>query len=546
MQASHYRTIKSGAKYAHLFPKAGGEEIIIKKGADVSDTLDFIPSTVYKTLSDTKEISKLLKGKSLYETCRNIWDFVYNHIQYHHDEEGVEQVRRPARTWMDRVRGVDCDCYTVFISSILTNLQIPHIYRITKYKYKNNFQHIYPIVPTTDGKYITIDAVVTKFNYEEPFTQKKDTPMNLSYLNGIDTAEENSLMAVSPNSDIRDLPDFQDFDGLGKIKIGEAFKKFAHVANKGNLAAVLLRLGVLASMKLNLFQIPKNLRYAYLTDDQVRTQAIDRGQINKLRKIKSKLEDIFYGAGGDIVNLKKAMLTGKGNKDHSVSGTDEFDMNTPLRELLSGIYDEEYVNATKEVNGLGDPATGTAIAAATTVLAAIAAVIKAVGTIKKGGVPVTDKDGGTTPNDTDNNATAPTVSPATIDDTANQVKINTREKAKTPDTTTPPADTAPPDLKQKANMEIVKTETPAPPATTTPPTTFMETAKAWMAENPKTTAAIGVATVAFIAFGVFEIHKHHHKTHPATTQTNPALSATPTSRKKRRGKRHKKAVIALL
>ena len=557
MQASHYRTIKSGAKYANLFPKAGGQEIIIKKGAGVSDTLRFAPKVVYDTLSDTKELSKLLKGKSLYETCHNIWDFVYNHIQYHHDEEGVEQVRRPARTWMDRVRGVDCDCYTVFISSILTNLQIPHTYRITKYKYKDNYQHIYPIVPTTDGKYITIDAVVTKFNYEEPFTEKKDTPMNLSYLNGIDTEEENSLMAVSPNSDIRDLPDFQDFDGLGKIKIGNILKTVAHAANKANPAAVLLRLGVLASMKLNLFQIPKNLKYAYLTDAQVKEQDLDVKKITKLRKVLKKMEDVFYGAGGDKKNLKKSMLSGRGNKKHDVKGLGDYDIDTPLRELLSGIYDEEYTNVAKEMNGLGDPATGTAIAAATTVLAAIAAVIKGIGGVKKA---ISPQASGTVKPTLDANGN-PVPLPDDTDGTTNltATNTNTRQRAKTANTATPPPDdddTATPDAKQqattnlnliakKANMQLTKTDAAAAAltTTTTPPTTFMETAKAWIEDNPKTTAVIGVGIAAVIVFGVFELHKHHHKIHPAAT---PALSGTPKPRKKRRGKKYKKAAIALL
>ena len=549
MQASHYRTIKSGAKYANLFPRAGGKEIIIKKGAGVSDTLDFIPSTVYKTLSDTKELSKLLKGKSLYETCHNIWDFVYNHIQYHHDEEGVEQVRRPARTWMDRVRGVDCDCYTVFISSILTNLQIPHTYRITKYKYKDNYQHIYPIVPTADGKYITIDAVVTKFNYEEPFTEKKDTPMNLSYLNGIDTEEEeNSLMAVSPNSDIKDLPDFQDFDGLGKIKIGNILKTVAHAANKANPAAVLLRLGVLASMKLNLFQIPKNLKYAYLTDAQVKEQDLDVKKITKLRKVLKKMEDVFYGAGGDKKNLKKSMLSGRGNKKHDVKGLGDYDIDTPLRELLSGIYDEEYTNAAKEMNGLGDPATGTAIAAATTVLAAIAAVIKGIGGVKKA---ISPQASGTVKPTLDANGN-PVPLPDDTDGTT--TNTNTRQRAKTTnadastdtDTAQQQTNTDQRLMVKNANTDVAKVEAPATPATTTPPTTFMETAKAWITDNPKT-IVVGVVAAAVIVFGVFELHKHHHKTHPATTPaTTPALSGTPKPRKKRRGKKYKKAAIALL
>ena len=160
MEAKHKRNIKSGAEFNHLFPKPEGNEIEIRRDADVSATVAFIPQVVLETLHDTNRIAKLLKGDTLDETCKNIWDFVYEHIQYAKDKDGVEQIRRPARTWADRVRGVDCDCYTVFISSILTNLDIPHIYRIAKYKNRNYFQHIYPIVPIDNGKYLTIDCVV--------------------------------------------------------------------------------------------------------------------------------------------------------------------------------------------------------------------------------------------------------------------------------------------------------------------------------------------------------------------------------------------------
>src|ERR1700757_3403953 len=110
MQANHYRTIKNGKEYDYLFPQAEGNEITVKWDANVWDTLKLIPKIVYDTLQDTKALSKTLKTDNVYETCKNIWDFVYNHIQYAHDEEGVEQIRRPARTWMDKVRGVDCDC----------------------------------------------------------------------------------------------------------------------------------------------------------------------------------------------------------------------------------------------------------------------------------------------------------------------------------------------------------------------------------------------------------------------------------------------------
>ena len=297
MEANHKRHIKSGAEFNHLFPKPIGEEVEIKRDADVSATVAFIPQVVLETLHDTNKISKLLKGNTLDETCSNIWHFVYNHIQYAKDKDGVEQIRRPARAWYDRTRGVDCDCYTVFISSILTNLEIPHTYRITKYKNRSYFQHIYPIVPTSNGNYITIDCVVNEYNYEEPYTEKKDTAMKLHYLNGIDNEQNNQLMITEENVDTLDLMGTDDFDDLGKInfkKIKEGAKKALHVVNRLNPATGLLRAGVLASMKLNLMKIAGRIRYAYLTEEQAQAKGLDIDKYHKLKKILTKLIGNIY------------------------------------------------------------------------------------------------------------------------------------------------------------------------------------------------------------------------------------------------------------
>ncbi|MDO9185881.1 MAG: hypothetical protein Q7W13_07710 [Bacteroidia bacterium] len=393
MEGNHKRQIKSGAEFNHLFPKPVGDEVEIKRDANVSETVAFIPQVVLETLGDTNRIAKLLKGNTLNETCNNIWHFVYDHIQYAKDKDGVEQVRRPARAWHDRTRGVDCDCFTVFISSILTNLNIPHIYRITKYKNRDYFQHIYPIVPTSKSSYITMDCVVNYYNYEEPYSEKKDTPMKLHYLNGIDTDQNLSLMTTEENIDTLDLMGTDDFDGIGKInlkKIKEGAKKVLHVVNRVNPATGLLRVGILASMKLNLMKIAGRIRYAYLTDAQAQAKGLDMQKLQKLRSILKKLEDVFYSGGGKKENLKKAILTGKGNKDHEVSGLGMiadsafYDENTPLDILLSGIYEDEVMEG---LNGLG-VVTATAVAAASSALAIIAGLIKQIGGMKKDGKDV--------------------------------------------------------------------------------------------------------------------------------------------------------------
>ena len=178
MQASLTRMLQSGKDYHYLFPVSTGKDmVIVEPGkAQLHHTINLIRALVHETKNDTKKLAHVLKGNSLKETCRNIWHFVYDHIQYRKDKPGIEQVRRPARTWADRVQGVDCDCYTVFISSVLLNLSIPHQIRITKYGGKRHFQHIYPIVPA--GKsYFTLDCVTDAFNYEVPYSEKRDFTM---------------------------------------------------------------------------------------------------------------------------------------------------------------------------------------------------------------------------------------------------------------------------------------------------------------------------------------------------------------------------------
>lgn len=211
--------VKSGKEYDHLFPRAMLTTITKKQGATVADTIKFIPQVVRETLFHTEKIAKVLKGRNLRETCSNIWHFVYDHIAYKKDEDGKEQVRSPARAWHDRgnIQGVDCDCYSVFISSILSNLKIRHILRITKYK-EDHFQHIYPIVPLSDGSYITIDCVVRNFDYEEPYSEKKDTNMDLEYLNGV------SDTGNYKNIDTLDLVGIFD-DNQAMSELGKIFRR---------------------------------------------------------------------------------------------------------------------------------------------------------------------------------------------------------------------------------------------------------------------------------------------------------------------------------
>ncbi|MBQ0733921.1 hypothetical protein [Aquimarina celericrescens] len=195
MQAQALRHINPGRRYDPLIPKSVQKDSVIKgRGmAELSDTLKLMQQVIAETLSDTALLAQKLKSQTVADSCRKIWHFVYGHIQYKMDKRGVEQVRRPSRTWADRKSGVDCDCYTVFIGSILSNMGIPYTIRITKYGGKQHFQHVYPVVNSA-GKEIILDCVNDRFNYEVPYSEKKDILVKdtinikpISELSGVDT-----------------------------------------------------------------------------------------------------------------------------------------------------------------------------------------------------------------------------------------------------------------------------------------------------------------------------------------------------------------------
>lgn len=444
MEADKKRRLKDGREFDHLFPPPSEKDTTIKKSADVEDTMEFIRASLPQTLWHTEKIAKVLKGRSLEETCSHIWHFVYEHIQYKRDEDGVEQVRSPRRTWWDRKTGADCDCYTVFILSILRSLNIDCLARITKYpkKYPEvpRWQHVYPIVPKPGhledypddrDHYIVIDCVKDRFDDEQPFLECKDYDMRLDYLDGIGETEEMRTDAQDEmqqfmdfdyadpdNVDLADLASIYDEEELGNIfkKIGGAVKKVANKVGsavktvaqnikatapilakkvgddigKGvrfinryvNPATVLLRNGFLLGMKVNLMNVGGRLRYAYLTDAQAQAKGISLAELKKLRSIKDRAETVYWQAGGKKENLKKAILGGKGNKDKKVplSGLEGLDDN------VYADLDEYNIIHSDNLEGLGEIVSGTAIAAASGAVAAIAAALKQVkGLFTKGG-----------------------------------------------------------------------------------------------------------------------------------------------------------------
>ncbi len=428
LTAQYQVPLKSLDPYRHLFPKALVIDQTIKMGANVSDTVKFIPEVVKQTAWQVKRfVDQEFSGMPLDEACKKLWWWVKEHIEYRKDERGIEQVRSPRRLIHDGFG--DCDCMTTFIHACLYSLGVKRIVRrITEYENLGYFQHIYTLVPC-NGSNIIMDTVWNDYNSEKAFTKKEDYKMELQFLDGIDD-EAPSIKGI----DAQDLlSNRTDFGELGKLlkkkaqggggsapkkggglfkkktpeqkqakkeqrkekvkKVGQKTLKVVNKVNKVNPATVLLRAGILASFKLNVMKVAENIKWGYASRELAQSKGMDMSKYDKLKTVLAKCEKIFFAAGGKPENMKKAILTGRGNRNHEVAGIQPIDgMNeeTPLSELLGAIHTDEFVYGMEEFSGfeglegfdeLGEPATAASITAAAGAMGAMAALVASVGAL---------------------------------------------------------------------------------------------------------------------------------------------------------------------
>lgn len=216
-----FRAVLDGNEFRGLIPEPEWNENLVRRNATVDETVLEMKRLINQSAWQTKALAQRLRGKNIYETCSNIWNFLFRHIKYKEDDAGKEQLRTPALSWhLRRKRGIDCDDFSIFAGTILYNLGIPFYLRIARYKGKDYFQHVYVAVPKTQRSYIIIDAVLDEYDAEkEPVETKDFLVMNNSNLNGIDISVLGDIGDDVYNelSGILNGDDLAGFEGLGDI-----------------------------------------------------------------------------------------------------------------------------------------------------------------------------------------------------------------------------------------------------------------------------------------------------------------------------------------
>lgn len=158
------------------------EDIVVTENGNTQDIIDAVLEADKYSADDTKEFSKQFKRTKV--GLEKLWRYVRNEIKYKEDKFGFQWIQSPARLNFTRVG--DCKSKTIFVNSVLQNLDIPYKIRFISQNRRKIATHVYTIA-NLDGEEIIIDTVYREFNKEPQYTYKFDYDMTqISYLNGIE------------------------------------------------------------------------------------------------------------------------------------------------------------------------------------------------------------------------------------------------------------------------------------------------------------------------------------------------------------------------
>lgn len=293
--------------------------LVNKRNATNKDIIREMVKISPLAVKQVSSIAEKFRGRTLEETCKNVFYYALNNIPYKEDPENRQIIKMPLKALRDAKKGIPTDCktFSIFCGSILKALGYNAKYKFASYDEDPTPSHVYCIC---EG-YI-IDPVYKKFNREKPYKY-----MQLQVINGIGYTE------LRPVAGIKDI--WNKVKDTVKTTTGAA----AGAAKTAGLA--LPRLAFLGLIDLNVL----NLAYAL-------NQARNKGK-------ESKLAAVWKKFGGDPSKLWGAVNKGKGRKPIAKG----------LGPKVSGIGAEPVTMAT----------VTTAIATATPIIIAIVSALKSEG-----------------------------------------------------------------------------------------------------------------------------------------------------------------------
>ena len=193
-----------------------------KRKYNTQDIIELTQEVIRTDTDDTdrfaKHLPKNIRG------LKELFDFVDQNFEYSEDPDFNQWVQTPSYLWYTK-KG-DCKSYTVFISSVLSNMGMPHLIRYVSYG-GPKYTHVFPVA-ILGGREIPLDVVWKKqsggpFGRQKRFTKKKDFKMNGLYKLG-NTYNSPEAIIGQINSSIEemealmaDIPDSIVDEGPGDV-----------------------------------------------------------------------------------------------------------------------------------------------------------------------------------------------------------------------------------------------------------------------------------------------------------------------------------------
>lgn len=176
-------------------PPATNETTLKYRHGETRDIIKEVLSCYRDSKMQLKDFAPYLKGRTLDETCRNIWQFWKKNIRYKVDEEGLQWIKTPAAVWSSKY--CDCKSFSVAVAATLYSLGIPGKFRFTSYGSNYSLPtHVY-VVAQDEGREIIIDCVWTAFNSQKPFAKNWDYNMTAIYrISGLETASRKGQLDI--------------------------------------------------------------------------------------------------------------------------------------------------------------------------------------------------------------------------------------------------------------------------------------------------------------------------------------------------------------
>lgn len=160
-------------------PKVYGKTTVNAIDGYNSDIIDSIHYAYFTGVPQCRGIAQQFRGESRTATAFNIYRFIKNTVKYQKDPSDFQMIRLPGRVLHDKVG--DCKSMSLLAACLLTNLDMPVIFRYASYNESKTPTHIYVVTYDKDGSEIIIDSVWRKFNSEAPYKSKRDVLMKGKY-----------------------------------------------------------------------------------------------------------------------------------------------------------------------------------------------------------------------------------------------------------------------------------------------------------------------------------------------------------------------------